>query len=178
MIDQGSTCLPHRTVDPHGACPADFFQAVGVVGYRRGLFLSGFDTRKQLLLSDPLSPDDYELRVGGPKIVPEVIPFEIRAGEKTELRVAAALGKPLRFELTLPKDAVETRHLQFRIKRGDDFEFSRRLRRLPSALFVVETGLAPGRYSLRAHSKNGHKAQLELEVVDAEGPRTIRLNLQ
>jgi hypothetical protein len=109
----------------------------------------GLDPRNGKGTSEQLPVGRYRLFVSGKTTAAQSIPFEIRAGETTQVDVRARAGVRQRFDLALPA-VVEPPYGSLRILRGADFVARAWANRVEGKPCTAEVCLEPGDYTVTA----------------------------
>jgi len=144
-----------------------------------GRYAARFDMTKQPPVSPPLAAGRYELRVGGPQVVPGTTAFVIHQGVDTEVRASAAYGVPVQIELGLPAGTDDVRSTQLTVTGADAFRFVRQLSRWRPTPFRHELGLRPGKYTGVATSASGLRGSASFDVTaGTESSIQIRITLR
>jgi hypothetical protein len=145
-----------------------------------GRYVSSVDQRKQPYRSRPLAPGDYLLRISGAGVIPQSIPFVIRAGAETTQRATIRRGSPVVLEFGLPQEgAAAAWRLDFTLEGPDGFRFDYPITAYQESRFPPrKLGLANGRYTVRARTGQGQTGRLTFDVVESSIPLTLRIDLR
>jgi hypothetical protein len=136
---RGGTLLAKVT----GADP----KQLGLVIYDdRGDLVFGMVSTNVPLRSLPLNPGGYDLRVHGKGFAAQRLPFTIRDGEETELRVVAEPGTIQHLRFQVPADDVAPEWFVFEVRRGGAVVLTGTTSRRND--FAAEHWLAPGEYEV------------------------------
>lgn len=134
------------------------------------------ETRRdgRLHRTGPLAPGTYQGRLSGEGVAMQAVPFTVRAGEETAVRVQPARAVRQRVEFTLPHGDVE--RVQVEVLQDGAVIGSRSVRVTPARPCATDLWLAPGRHALRA-TAGPFAGRAEVEIGTAR-PGAVRLDLR
>ena len=128
-------------------------------------------------VSEPLVPGRYRLVVTDADAAAQIVPFEVRAGETTQLDVELVAGHPRRIEVSPPFDDDVTRSVQLVVRTSAGelvLQSSRGVR--GNGTVTVRCGFAPGDYTVSATCE-GRRGDARFRVA-AKGGITAPIRVQ
>ncbi|MEZ5967123.1 MAG: sigma-70 family RNA polymerase sigma factor [Planctomycetota bacterium] len=122
------------------------------------------------LRSLPLNPGSYALRVHGKGFAAQSVPFTIRDGERTLLKVVVATGISQRLVFRVPPTDAAPAWFPFKVRRDDTVLLTNAAS--SSQAFAVECWLAPGDYEVVVDSY-GLSGSARFSVGGEPGPPVV-----
>jgi RNA polymerase sigma-70 factor (ECF subfamily) len=125
--------------------------------------------------SEPLAPGEYHLQVRGEPIAAHTVPFTIRAGSETAVRVRLERGVRQAFELVLPQGITAKEGVRWRVMQADRLVLAALASGNDAAITTEAAWLARGDYELIASTADC-AGQVAFKIAAEEGP-IVRLEL-